>query len=135
MEINPHNPKGHYRKARALVELKQHKAAVRSLEVAREFSPRDKQIQKMIADITGEEKADAGVELRCISASGVSQEFDLNNSGKAPVILHTVRTHPGRPSALSVLHRKSILYGAFVRARTTLDSPKCRFPARAVRAW
>jgi hypothetical protein len=43
----------------------------------------------------------------------------------------TVRTRPGRLSALSVLHRKSVLYGAFVRARSALNSPKWRFQARA----
>jgi hypothetical protein len=39
---------------------------------------------------------------------------------------------PGRLSDLSISHRGSALYGALVRARRALDSPKLRFPARAV---
>jgi hypothetical protein len=39
---------------------------------------------------------------------------------------------PGRLSALSVFHSKSVLYGAFVWARRALNNPKRRFPARAV---
>jgi hypothetical protein len=44
----------------------------------------------------------------------------------------TVRSRPGRLSALSVLHSKSILYETFVCARRALNSPKRRFPAWAV---
>jgi hypothetical protein len=47
-------------------------------------------------------------------------------------VLLTVRAVPGRLSALSVFLLKSILYGAFVWARRALNSPKRRFPARAV---
>ena len=36
----------------------------------------------------------------------------------------TVRALPGSPSAVSVFHRKSALYGAFVWARRSLNSPK-----------
>jgi hypothetical protein len=38
----------------------------------------------------------------------------------------------GRLSALSVSHSKSVLCGTFVWARSVLNSPKRRFPARAV---
>jgi hypothetical protein len=38
---------------------------------------------------------------------------------------------PGRLSAIRVLHRKSVLYGAFVWARGALKHQKRRFPARA----
>ena len=38
---------------------------------------------------------------------------------------------PGRLSALSVFHRKSILYGAFVWESRALNGPFRRFPARA----
>ena len=42
-----------------------------------------------------------------------------------------VRARPGRRlSALSVSHRKSLLYGAFVWARRALNSPNRRFLAR-----
>jgi hypothetical protein len=44
----------------------------------------------------------------------------------------TVRARPGRLSAHSVSHSKSILYVAFVWARRALNRPKRRFPARAV---
>jgi hypothetical protein len=43
----------------------------------------------------------------------------------------TVRPAQGRLSALSVFHRKSIFYGAFVWARRPFNRPKLRFPARA----
>ena len=43
----------------------------------------------------------------------------------------TVRTLPGRLSALSVFHSKSVLYGIFVWARRALNHRKRRFPARA----
>ena len=46
-------------------------------------------------------------------------------------LLETVRARPGRLSALSVFHSKSILYGACVWERRALNSPKRRFPARA----
>ena len=42
--------------------------------------------------------------------------------GKVEANLKTVRARPGRLSALSVLHRKSVLYGAFVWARLALNS-------------
>ena len=42
-----------------------------------------------------------------------------------------VRAALGRLSALSVFHRKSFLYGAFVWAHRALNRPKRRFPARA----
>ena len=45
----------------------------------------------------------------------------------------TVRAARGRLSALSVSHRKSILYGAFARESRAVDGPFRRFPARAVR--
>ena len=51
----------------------------------------------------------------------------------ADIELITVRARPGRLSALSVSHSKSILYGAFVWACRALNSSKRRFPARAVR--
>jgi hypothetical protein len=44
----------------------------------------------------------------------------------------TVRTLPGRLSALSVFRSKSVLYGIFVWARRALNHRKRRFPARAV---
>jgi hypothetical protein len=44
----------------------------------------------------------------------------------------TVSALPGRLRVLSVFHSESVLYGAFVRARRALGSPKRRFPARAV---
>ena len=44
----------------------------------------------------------------------------------------TVRVRPGRLSALSVSHRKSVFYGGFVWARGALNLPTRRFPARAV---
>ena len=52
-------------------------------------------------------------------------------------VLKLSRTCPGRPglersSALSVLYSKSVLYGAFVWVRRTLNHQKPRFPARAV---
>ena len=43
----------------------------------------------------------------------------------------TVRARPGWLSAPSVFLCKSILYGAFVRARRALNGRKRRFPARA----
>ena len=43
----------------------------------------------------------------------------------------TVRAAQGRLGVLSVFHRDSILYGAFLWARRLLDSPKRRFLARA----
>jgi hypothetical protein len=42
-----------------------------------------------------------------------------------------VRARPGRLSALSVLHRKSDLCGAFVWVHRVFNSPKRQFPARA----
>ena len=39
---------------------------------------------------------------------------------------------PGRSRAASVPHGKSVLYVAFVWARSTLNGSKQRFPARAV---
>ena len=39
--------------------------------------------------------------------------------------------HPGRLSTLGVFHSKLVLYGAFVRARSVLNIPKRRYPARA----
>ena len=44
----------------------------------------------------------------------------------------TVRAAQGRLSALSVFHRKSVLYGASVWARRALNSQKRWFSARAV---
>ena len=44
----------------------------------------------------------------------------------------TVRARPGRLSALGLLHSKSVLYSTLVWARRVLNSPKRRFPARAV---
>ena len=44
-----------------------------------------------------------------------------------------VRACPGRLSALSVSHSKSVLYGGFVWACISLNDQKWRFPARAVR--
>lgn len=89
VEINPNNPKGHYRKARALAHLCQKRAALRSLEVAREFSPRDNRIKEFILELGGETAIDSGIELRCISDAGVSRDFDMDITGKLPVILHT----------------------------------------------
>ena len=45
----------------------------------------------------------------------------------------TVRAQRGRLSAISVFLCKSVLYGAFVWARSALNSRKRRFPARAGR--
>jgi hypothetical protein len=45
--------------------------------------------------------------------------------------LNTVRAVPGRLSAISIFPCKSVLYGAFVRARRALNRQKRRFPARA----
>jgi hypothetical protein len=46
---------------------------------------------------------------------------------------NAVRARPGRLRALSVPHRKSVPYGAFVWARRAPNIPKRRSPARAVR--
>jgi hypothetical protein len=43
-----------------------------------------------------------------------------------------VRARPRRVSVFSVSRSKSALYGAFAWARRALNSPKRRFPARAV---
>ena len=43
----------------------------------------------------------------------------------------TVRTRPGRTSALRVSHSKLLLHGAFVWAHRALNSQKRRFLARA----
>jgi hypothetical protein len=43
---------------------------------------------------------------------------------------NAVRALPGCLSALSVSHRKSVLYGAFVLVCRELNGPKRRFPAR-----
>jgi hypothetical protein len=53
---------------------------------------------------------------------------------RAPLLgnLTTVRARPGRLSALSVFHSKSVLYGDFVWARRALNRKKWRFRARAV---
>ena len=48
--------------------------------------------------------------------------------------IEAVRARPGQLRALSILHSESFSYGAFVWARRALNSPKRRFPARAVRA-
>ena len=40
---------------------------------------------------------------------------------------------PSRLSARSVSHSKSVLYGAFVRARRVRTSPNRQFPSRAVK--
>jgi hypothetical protein len=50
---------------------------------------------------------------------------------RAAIFAETVRLLPGRLSALSVSHSKSVLYGAFVWVCRALNSPKRRFPARA----
>ena len=51
-------------------------------------------------------------------------------------MLATVRAAQERLSAISVFHRKFILYGGFVWARGALNSRKRRFPARVGRsAW
>ena len=47
-------------------------------------------------------------------------------------LLDTVRARPGGLRALSILHIKSVLYGAFAWAHRPLNDPKRRFPARAV---
>ena len=44
----------------------------------------------------------------------------------------SARALPGRLRSLSAFHSESVLYGAFVWARWALNSPKRRFPARAV---
>lgn len=91
VQLNPNDPKSHYRKARALAQLGRNKAAVRSLEVAREFSPRDPRINQLIAELKDGEDTEPGIEMRCISLATVTQEFDLNADGKVPVVLHTYR--------------------------------------------
>jgi hypothetical protein len=48
--------------------------------------------------------------------------------------LLTVRARPGRLSALSVSHSKSVLYGALTCAHRVLNRPTRRFRARADRA-
>ena len=59
--------------------------------------------------------------------------------GRQPVEVHRGESDeigpgpPGRLSALTVFHSKSVLYGAFVWARRALNSPKRRFLARKVR--
>ena len=50
-------------------------------------------------------------------------------SWKAKIKNDAVRACPGWSSALSVSHRKSVSYGAFVWARTALNSRDQRFPA------
>jgi hypothetical protein len=44
----------------------------------------------------------------------------------------SARARPGRLSALSSFHSKSVLYGAFVWERGALNRQKRRFPARVV---
>ena len=55
-----------------------------------------------------------------------------SSSSTATSAATSVRAHPGRLRALSVSHRESGLYGAFVWARRALNGPKRRFPATAV---
>jgi hypothetical protein len=71
---------------------------------------------------------DAGVEV--LASKTKPKKFALQGSdGKR----HSYRPgRPGRLRGLGVFHRKSVLCGAFVRARRALDSQKRRFPARAV---
>ena len=51
-----------------------------------------------------------------------------------PTFLCHCPGRPGRLSALSVFHSKSVLYGAFVWARRALNRQKRRFSARAATA-
>jgi hypothetical protein len=74
------------------------------------------------------------VHLGAISA-GEERDLLLEVAGPLPAGLGyrlTVRARPGRLSGLSVFHIKSVLYDAFVWARTALNIQKRRFPARAV---
>ena len=50
---------------------------------------------------------------------------------------NSVWARPGRLSALSVLHSKSVVYGSMGRvwARRALNRPKRRFPAPAGQWW
>jgi hypothetical protein len=47
------------------------------------------------------------------------------------VLPSTVRARPGRSSAVSISHSKSVLYSNFVRVRRALNRQKRRFPSRA----
>jgi hypothetical protein len=69
-------------------------------------------------------------QLNGVSATGAM----INIDGVCFEHVHpdTVRARPGRLSTLSVSHSKSFFYGAFAWARRALNSPKRRFPARAV---
>ena len=55
-------------------------------------------------------------------------------SGPDLKIPNPVRAAQRRLSSLSVFHKKSVLYGAFVWACRALNIPKRRFPARADQA-
>ena len=62
------------------------------------------------------------------------RHFDNGSAVTVDVMLDdgfTVRAVPGRLSAISVFHSKSVLYGAFVWARRALNGRKRRFSARA----
>jgi hypothetical protein len=55
--------------------------------------------------------------------------FERLLGGDVRAFDYTVRARPGRLSALSVLNRNSILYGAFVPGRRALNGPNRRSPA------
>ena len=62
------------------------------------------------------------------SAPGVDSA-ELRRETVQVVDFRTVRARPGRLRGLSVSHRKSVFYGAFVWARGALNSERRRFLA------
>jgi hypothetical protein len=64
----------------------------------------------------------------CFTPRNLTQMYDQHVN---LLCLRRVRARSGRLSALSVIHSKSILYGAFAWARRALNRPKRLFLARA----
>ena len=73
-----------------------------------------------------------GLNAACVEAYEQNRsDWRVCVKGAAALRYITVRAAQGWLSAISVLHRKSILYAAFVCARKALNGRKRRFPARA----
>jgi tetratricopeptide (TPR) repeat protein len=74
--LNPRNPKGHYRQARAMLELNHPKKALRSLEFAHKLAPDDEQIKKLIIEITRQEMASVDKVGRILERGNSEQEAE-----------------------------------------------------------
>ena len=77
--------------------------------------------------VQSDDAANPCVQGQLQNRGAVHAEMTDGSKTLHPIVL-TVRTRPGRPRALRVSHRETVLYGAFAWACGALNSPKRQPP-------